>query len=319
MDFEKVDLREFHWMMDLLQSIDIGLIVLDKDNCVQLWNGFMANHSGKIPAVVNGKDLFSLFPELPEQWLRHKLESVLTLNNRAFSTWEQRPFLFEFNNYRPVTGTADFMYQNITFIPLISIDGAARHVGIIIYDVTDVATSQAEIQSANKLLACMSRTDQLTLLYNRGYWEECLMTEFNRIKRTAEPTTLVMFDIDHFKKVNDTYGHPAGDEVIRRTAADLRACVRATDVAGRYGGEEFAIILINASAEASLVVAERLRKKIEDAVVIHDDQEIRYTVSLGLAQMNDAIVDHKQWIERADKALYQAKESGRNKSVIYKK
>ena len=153
----------------------------------------------------------------------------------------------------------------------------------------------------------------LTQLYNRGYWEDCLIREFARHKRTNEPCSLIMFDIDHFKKVNDTYGHQAGDEVIRITAQAVRDKVRTTDIAGRYGGEEFGIILIDTKSEGALLLAQRLRKHIESILVQHDGRDIRYTVSLGVSEVDTQIRDHKQWLEQADQALYSAKESGRNR------
>jgi diguanylate cyclase (GGDEF)-like protein len=126
-----------------------------------------------------------------------------------------------------------------------------------------------------------------------------------------------MFDIDHFKKVNDRFGHQAGDEVIRSTARLLLECKRATDIAGRYGGEEFGVILIDTNTDGAWVFAERLRKRVCGQPVTHEGREIAYTISLGMAECVPGIVDHQQWIERSDQALYQAKESGRNRSVIY--
>lgn len=314
---QSAELKEFHWLMNMIQTLDVGLVVLDRDYSVRVWNGFMANHSGRSPHDVIGKKLFELFDDIPEKWFRHKAESVFLLKNRAFTTWEQRPWLFRFRNYRPITGTAEFMYQNITLIPLMSVDGSVKQIGIIIYDVTDMAVGKIQLEQVNSQLESLSRTDRLTELNNRGYWEECLIAEFQRVHRTGAPCTLVMFDIDHFKKVNDTYGHQAGDEVIRTTARLLRECKRTTDIAGRYGGEEFAVMLIDTNAEGARLFAERLREKVAAHAVNHEGRQIAYTISLGIAECNERIRDHQQWIECSDRALYEAKESGRNRSVIY--
>lgn len=314
MNDDKLHLREIHWLMDMLQTLDVGLIVLDRDYCVRVWNGFMENHSGRGSMQVIGTNLFTAFPDIPEPWFRRKLDAVLTLASRSFTTWEQRPYLLRFKNYRPITGTAEFMYQNITIMPLLSADGAVNHVGIIIYDVTDIALGKMELEEANTRLAKLSRTDRLTGLNNRGYWEECLRSEFARFQRTQHPSSLVMFDIDHFKKVNDTYGHQAGDEVIRTTASLLREAIRVTDIAGRYGGEEFGIILINTGVESAMVLAERLREKVEAATVVHEQQQIRYTISLGLAEVRTDMKDHSEWLACSDQALYEAKRSGRNQA-----
>ncbi|MFV1983513.1 MAG: diguanylate cyclase [Thiohalomonadales bacterium] len=311
-------MSELHWMMDVLQSIDVGLVVIDKDFNIQVWNGFMENHSAIKPHVVLNKNIFELFPDIPVSWFKRKIQSVMLLKGRSFTTWEQRPYLFEFKNYRPITGTAEFMYQNITFIPLLSADGIINHIGMNIYDVTDIATSQLELLNVNLKLEALSRTDRLTQLNNRGYWEECLAHEFERDRRTHEVCSLLIFDIDHFKKVNDVHGHTAGDEIIRVTAKTLLDSTRTTDICGRYGGEEFVVILINTNAENAFILAERIRERISALQINFEETIIPFTVSLGIAELNADIKDHTQWIEYADKALYQAKESGRNNTKIYK-
>jgi len=314
----QVDMSDIHWMMDVLQSIDVGLVVLDKEFNIQVWNGFMANHSSIKPNTVLNKNIFESFPDIPVSWFKRKIQSVMLLRGRSFTTWEQRPYLFEFKNYRPITGSAEFMYQNITFIPLLSADGKINHIAINIYDVTDIATSQIELQKVNHQLEALSRTDRLTQLNNRGYWEDCLSREFERDKRTNEVCSLLIFDIDHFKKVNDVHGHTAGDEIIRVTAKTLLNSTRATDICGRYGGEEFVVILIDTDSENSLILAERIRERIAALKINFEGTVIPYTVSLGIAELNSDIKNHTQWIEHADKALYEAKESGRNNTKIYK-
>jgi diguanylate cyclase (GGDEF)-like protein len=312
-----MDIKELHWMMDMFQSIDVGVVVVDRQYTVQVWNRFMENHSGVGSSSILGSNLFNKFPHIPADWFKRKAESVFLLKSRAFSTWEQRPYIFKFKNYRPITSAAEHMYQNITYIPLLSPSGEVNQIGVIIYDVTDIATNKAELERANSKLQSLSRTDRLTQLYNRGYWEDCLIKEFARHKRTNQPCSLIMFDIDHFKKVNDTYGHQAGDEVIRITAQAVRDKVRTTDIAGRYGGEEFGIILIDTKSDGALLLAQRLRKHIENLLVQHEGTEIRYTISLGVAEIDAQMRDHKQWLEQSDKALYTAKESGRNQAIVY--
>jgi len=317
MSGNKVDMKEIHWLMDMLQSIDVGLVVLDRSLNILIWNSFMANHSGVGNEVAIGKSLFELFDDLPERWLRHKVEPVFHLKSRTFTVWEQRPYLFQFKNYRPITGTAQYMYQNVSFIPLLSADGEVNHVGIIVYDVTDSAVRKMAVESANAQLKVLSQTDSLTQLFNRGFWEDSLAREFKRVTRTGQPCSLIMFDIDHFKKINDNYGHPAGDEVIRQTAATLRDCIRETDVPGRYGGEEFAVLLIETGADDALMVAERIRTSIEAMTVTHESHNIQFTVSLGIAELDGSMTEHEQLIQGADQALYQSKETGRNFSTVY--
>jgi diguanylate cyclase (GGDEF)-like protein len=313
----KIDIHDLHWLMDMLQSIDVGLVVLDQKYNVQVWNNFMENHSGLSSAQSLGKNLFNLFPDISKEWFERKVRSVFMLKSQSFSNWEQRPYLFKFKNYRPITGSTEFMYQDITFIPLVSTSGEVTQIGLMIYDVTNTAINKRELEKANRELQRLSRTDGLTKLNNRAYWEDCLQNEFSRCKRTGRDTSVIMFDIDHFKKVNDTYGHQAGDEVIRVVSKILMDTIRTTDIAGRYGGEEFGLLLIETNSKNSMIVAERLREKIEQTTVTHEGVEIKFTISLGIAEFDPEQSNHSQWLERADKALYVSKESGRNSSTIY--
>lgn len=310
-------LNDFHWMMDVLQSIDVGLVILDKNYNVQLWNAFMQNHSAKDYSDVLGQNLFDTFPELPEDWFRRKADSVFTLHNSAFTTWEQRPYLFRFESYRPITSIAEYMYQNSTVIPLKNTRGEVEHICVIIYDVTEVAVNRLQIQAANAELSRLSRTDGLTGLLNRKTWEQELNNEFKQYQRYGQTTSLIMFDIDHFKRINDGFGHPAGDEVIRQTAKIALSCVRDVDKAGRYGGEEFAILLTNTDAEGAQVVAERIRNRIEENHIMYEGHDIHYTVSLGIAEMTPSFTTATHWIDGADKGLYEAKRGGRNNTVVY--
>ncbi|KAB7622788.1 GGDEF domain-containing protein [Alkalilimnicola sp. S0819] len=311
------NMAEIHWMMEMFQNIDVGLVVLDRTYSIHVWNSFMENHSGLSPERVRGETIFRLFPEVQEDWLRRKCDTAFLLNNRAFLIWEQRPYLFRFRNYRPITGTAEYMYQNVTIIPLTSASGEVDNICLIVYDVTDEAVAKQSMQEANSQLEQLSRTDRLTRLNNRGFWEECLEREFQRCQRNGAAATLVMFDIDHFKAVNDTYGHQAGDEVIRKVSDVLRKNLRATDIAGRYGGEEFGVVLVDTDAPAARFFAERLRKQCAALKVEHDGQIIEFTISLGIAQFGSRMVNHQAWIEQSDQALYQAKEGGRNQVVVY--
>ncbi|MCM2681319.1 sensor domain-containing diguanylate cyclase [Echinimonas agarilytica] len=306
------DFLEMHWMVTMIHHIDVGLVVLDKDYRVQVWNGFMKNHSGLTPDQVRNREIFRLFPDIPERWFRQKLDSARLLKNRSFTTWEQRPYVFRFQNYRPITGSSAFMYQNMTVCPLESIKGEIDHIALIIYDVTDEAVNKIEQKLANARLEEISRTDSITQLFNRGHWEERLRHEFARMQRSKQPSTLVMIDIDHFKAVNDQYGHVAGDEVIREVARRLKRTKRNVDIAGRFGGEEFSILLLDTQPDQALYFAERLRKAVAKTPIEFEDHAISVTVSIGISQNHPEINSPLAWVERADAALYESKKNGRN-------
>jgi len=313
----QVDVSEMHWLMDMFQTVDVGLVVVNCDYRIQVWNGFMENHSGLTPRQVRDRYLFDLFSEIDEDWLRRKCDPVILLKNRAFTIWEQRPYIFKFRNYRPITGSAEYMYQNCTIFPLSDTRGRVTHLCFIIYDVTDVAVSRIELESMNGRLTQLTKTDFLTQLFNRGHWEENLIQEFKRLQRYQHKSTLLMCDIDHFKRINDTYGHAAGDVVIQAIAEAVRGNLRNTDIAGRYGGEEYAVLLVDTPIEQAAVLAERLRQSVEALQINYNAHQIKVTLSIGLAEYNADMTGHRQWIEASDKGLYQSKANGRNQVTLY--
>ncbi|HPJ28461.1 MAG TPA: diguanylate cyclase [Candidatus Sabulitectum sp.] len=161
------------------------------------------------------------------------------------------------------------------------------------------------------LLTVYSEIDSLTEVYNRRVLMERLEQEWNRTRRYSTTVAFIMCDIDHFKNVNDTHGHPTGDQVLERIATLLRKSVRSSDMVGRYGGEEFGIIMVNADRASAASAAERYRKKIESMDFHSRRGEFRVTVSFGVADSRgkDSV---NQLINAADRALYKAKETGRN-------
>jgi diguanylate cyclase len=172
------------------------------------------------------------------------------------------------------------------------------------------------VRAQNRLLAALSQTDGLTKLLNRPAWEEAAGMELGRCRARGDTASLLMLDIDHFKAINDRHGHPAGDAVLRAVARILRDTMRDEDLPGRYGGEEFCIVLPSTGAAGAAVAAERLRARIEGAV-LERRLGIRATVSIGFAELVPADADCAAWIARADRALYAAKAAGRNRCVRF--
>lgn len=302
---------------ELLDSIEVGIAVLDRNFNVQVWNKFLENHGAKKAEAIIGHSLFSHFPEIEEKWLRTKVDPVFNLKSPVFIIWEQRPYLFKFGCNRPVTSAAEFMYQNVTMFPIVDKRGNVERFCMLVYDVTEQALGKRGMEHLNEELKTASRVDGLTGLYNRRYWQERFDEMHKLCVRREKPSTALMLDIDHFKRINDTYGHQAGDKVIKMLAALIKRCVRETDLAGRYGGEEFAIILNDSSVEDAKIVAERIRQLAQRLVVEHEGESISFTVSLGLAQFSPDFKGAMAWLECADQALYEAKENGRNQYRIY--
>lgn len=173
---------------------------------------------------------------------------------------------------------------------------------------------QDELRKKNQLLEELSRTDGLTGLLNRRYLMELLTAEVHKTERYHHPFSLVMLDIDFFKKINDTFGHVTGDAALKMVGQVLRREVRACDVAARFGGEEFAILLPQTDREGALTAAERLRKAIEAAEVASRGYVLHVTASFGVATYpSEGIESVEDLVTRADKALYRAKSEGRNR------
>ncbi|BDR13553.1 diguanylate cyclase [Vibrio sp. STUT-A11] len=312
-----LDMADFHWVTQILDTMDSGLIVLDRQYNVCVWNSFMQSYSGVLSQDIIGQCLFDRFEELPRAWLETKLKTSADLETRSFSSWENRPYLFKFTNFSPVSNSCAFMYQDIVITPLRSLSGEISHIAIQINDVSETARNRIYLKETNQHLSEISRKDGLTGLFNRAYWEQSLKEEFTQIKVSDGSCSLVIFDIDHFKLVNDTYGHPVGDEVIRRTSSLLRKTARSSDICGRFGGEEFTVLLPNTNQAQASYFAERLRKRVEQEAVKVEDFVINYTISIGVCEYKPHFASHTQWLKSADSALYRAKENGRNQSCVY--
>lgn len=182
----------------------------------------------------------------------------------------------------------------------------------------ELAARERELSEANDRLLMVSRTDGLTGVANRRYIEERLHEMWEHSLRLHEPLSVVLCDLDHFKRVNDEYGHQTGDAVLRQFAELARAAVREIDKVGRYGGEEFLIVLPGTVLDAAVTFAERLRCDVEGHDFAHEGGVLRRTVSCGVAGWpHPRIHDQEELVRAADEALYVAKETGRNRVVRF--
>jgi diguanylate cyclase (GGDEF)-like protein len=181
------------------------------------------------------------------------------------------------------------------------------------------AMEKKHLKDANRRLMAeldrMSRRDALTGLLNRRSLEDVLPQEFARSRRHRQPLAVAVFDLDHFKKINDTYGHQGGDAVLQAFAAVASATLREGDALYRFGGEEFIAVLPNADARGALSAANRVVAAVAASPVAVRDRLVRVTVSAGVACLAESMADGNELVALADQALYQAKEKGRNRAV----
>jgi len=298
----------------VVERVGFGIFVVDRDMNVLMWNRFMQDHSGVAADDVLGRNLFDRFPELPRAWLTRKVESVFQLGSFAFSSWEQRPYLFQFDHDRPITGGVDYMQQDCTFMPLMRGRDVIA-VCVTLSDVTHVSVMQREREEAVAKLREYADRDGLTGIANRRFFETRLADEFLRWQRYGGELSMLLFDLDHFKRINDEFGHMAGDTVLRSMAQRVSGVVRKQDVFGRFGGEEFALLLPCTPLDDALYVAEKIRRTIGDEPIEVQGVIVPVTASVGAATARTGAPDYEGMINEADAALYTAKRQGRNRSV----
>ncbi len=196
--------------------------------------------------------------------------------------------------------------------------GAFDPAAVAFCDVLAQLAAQAllQLRTLDQLRELATR-DGLTGLWNRRAFLDRLAAELSRARRYPTSVALILADVDHFKRINDRYGHPAGDEVLRVVAATLRSMGRETDLVARYGGEEFAVLLPNTDEAGARALAERIRSALEETEIPWEDATIRVTASLGISVTQDGQDPPDNLISQADQALYAAKETGRNRVVLF--
>ncbi len=273
-----------------------GIYLIDREGRIRSWNQGAAHITGLGDSEVIGRPFSTLFADetVRDGAPQRTLEFVRA--NRHCSDEQRR---------RRCNGS-DFMAQ-CSIDALRSDSGELLGFVEVFHDITE------QKQREERLYQRATR-DALTGLFNRGHFTEMATAEIERARRFSEPLSVVLLDLDHFKKVNDSYGHDVGDKVIVALARTLQEQVRKIDFAGRIGGEEFALVLPRANKEPALELAQRLRRKLaEQRIVVGPGREIAFTASLGVASLRPTTRDLAELLRNADAALYKAKREGRNR------
>ena len=214
----------------------------------------------------------------------------------------------------------DELYSESMYIPQELLDEIQTNIERIISNFNVPTDNKLDVIKKINFLCSRSKyltiTDELTGMYNRRHFENTFEREFMRSKRYGSKLSIAIIDIDLFKKINDTYGHLAGDYILSEVGFMISDNFRKTDMAFRYGGEEFVVILTETDANQAFIPLERLRKSIEENSFEKDGKNIKVTISIGISSDIEGSDTTDEFFEKADKALYEAKNSGRNKTVI---
>ena len=296
----------------ILDRLGVGVVLLDREYRITGWNTFMADHSGKAFATVQGESILMLPLVTDPDGLKAYVDGVFAGLKTLHLSWEQAGTMFNLHFINPEDQTQREMMQDITLSPVTNHDGEVEGVCITVVDSTDSHLYQMMLQEALREVEENSRRDAMTGLYGRQYFMEQAKKEFSRAKRYNTSFSILLIDLDHFKNINDTYGHLAGDEVLQSFAERMSATLRNVDLAGRYGGEEFVLLLPSTDLEGAATVAERIRAVAADYKVPTSSGELPISCSVGVAQFSQTDSDLNGLLERADKALYVAKNEGRN-------
>ena len=291
-----------------LESTNALMAILDNEGKLLFWNPSFEQRKQNLPDVRLVRDFLSLpstilFDELLKNTLRERTrkQTILELGGERFSTW-----LIPLPDRRILFVAEPFYAINDRETIAAELENVKR----------SLANKETELKAVLAQADEVSHTDALTFLPNRKKIVSSLQHEVMFADRYGTPLAISMLDIDHFKRINDTYGHMTGDDVLRKIAMEFREHIRHPDSIGRYGGEEFLVILPHSTIQAAVEQSERLCKHVRSLCIESGDNQILLTVSIGIAQYKIHEEDWQQFLSRADNALYQAKNNGRNQWLV---
>ena len=297
--------NEYH---QIFNTINQGLVVLDLNMQVTDWNRWMEMHSSIRADEIIGRSLYDFFPSLQQKpAFTRAIKCAFSFGSFAYFSQKLHHYLFPMRN--PHAGSELFprMQQHCTLGPLRDDAGQINSLFIAVQDVTEFVLYEQRLIE-------MTRVDSLTGLYNRRFLNQRLDEEMERSRRHGSPLCLMPLDVDHFKQINDTHGHLCGDQVLLALSSAVRDTFRKSDIAARFGGEEFICVLPETTLEQAHSLAERFRRKIAGLQLNYRDSRISVTISLGVAEMVP-VDTFDSLIKRADDAMYRAKQAGRNRCV----
>ncbi len=291
----------------IIENAEDGVIVIDRHQSIVLYNEGARRVFGYTESEAIGQNLDLLLPE------KFHLQHGLMVEEFASSPTVSKHMA---QRARQIHGRRKDGNEFVASVQILKIGagpkgGPGKYYAAIVRDISENKKTEEE-------LLRLAATDPLTGAFNRREFTAIADREALRSSRYHHPLSILMLDLDHFKRLNDTYGHAAGDKALQRFTTLCCNALRNVDIFGRWGGEEFVALLPETDVEGACVIAERLRKIVADNVLHYNEHKINFTVSIGIAQYKDAEVSIDVPLGRADSAIYDAKKAGRNRISVYR-
>lgn len=292
----------------VIDVLPLGVVVINRQFVVMRWNRWMEMYSGIGAADIEGTSLFQHFPELNQPSFLRSCRTVFTFGNVVYLSQKLHRYLFPFRLFGERPGdTVEMMQQSCSMTPIHDDDhDTVEAIAITVQDVTDSVILERRLRTLNN-------QDALTGTYNRRFLDARLTEEVERHRRYDRPLSLFVADLDHFKAVNDRYGHPVGDDVLRSFSAIAGDEMRRTDILCRYGGEEFVGLLPETTVTDAAELAERIRRRVAGADHGRHASGLSVTASFGVVQLTPEMAHPSDLLAAGDALLYQAKRDGRNR------
>lgn len=303
--------------LQLLNHLSNGIAVIDPQLRIIFWNKWLAEHSMMTSDFVQGQELSTIFPKLRKSKFLKKIKKVFAtgqpifFNNKIYA----HPFPF-YSGRSYIESTLSPMEQTVIITPLHDSAGNTEQALITVFDISDWISDHRILLESKEEMERLSLTDDLTQISNRRNITDRLKEEFLTHKRKKRPMSIAILDIDHFKGVNDEHGHQCGDTILHETAQLMSGMLRDYDAIGRYGGEEFLIILPETTTAQAFKICDRIRVAVQNHTYIYLGRELQITVSIGISATQSAHdnMTTERLIAEADRCLYIAKENGRNRT-----
>ena len=290
-------------LLAIIDLIPVAFAVKDHESRIFLMDRAAEEQFGLSFAQLRGTDASEFFP--PEQ-----MEQFLAKDRAIFKNRKSVEFEETYWNAAKQSNRIGQTFKRPMYDP----NGDPQYLVCVTIDITEQKIAQAKLVDSEKKLQVLATTDFLTGLPNRREFTDRLADEFHRVQRFGDQrSSVLMLDLDLFKRINDTHGHATGDAVLKHFAQLVRNTLRKIDMVGRMGGEEFAIILPGTDSAGARIFAERLREAVANNPLVQDGEPILLTVSIGIATMDRPDENAEETLLRSDAALYRAKRNGRNR------